>query len=107
MKRILAAEAFVESKILSDSEWESLCNQCGQCCYIWLDNNTRSSTETCLLLDKQTNKCIHYENRFNKKSELYFGTRRCVKLIQEDLKKYCDTKFLPDNCAYIQYYLKG
>ena len=92
--------------MLSNEEWESLCKQCGKCCYLWIDNLVRSATEACVLLNLGTKQCMFYEDRFAKKQEVYKGIRRCVPLREKDLKKYYETKFLPDDCGYIQYYLK-
>ena len=93
--------------MLSESEWESLCNQCGKCCYLWSDYlDARGTTESCSLLDKSNNKCTQYEDRFKKKREAYRGKRSCVKLKERDLEMYYETRFLPDDCAYIKYYME-
>lgn len=92
--------------MLSEHEWEALCKRCGKCCYIWLSENTRSSTEACSLLDKETKQCTEYKERFAKKLEAYKGARKCAKLNEEDLKMYYETGFLPADCAYIKYFLE-
>jgi hypothetical protein len=91
-------------KPLTPSQWEALCAQCGKCCYLWLDSDTRSPTEACSLLDKETGKCTQYKDRFGKKLEAYKGHRVCVKLDQRFLKDYAATGFLPKDCAYIKAY---
>jgi len=88
---------FWETKALADmtrQEWESLCDGCGRCCLIKLedadDGTIRHTDVACRLLDLRTCRCSDYRNR----------TRRvpdCIVLTPETLS---DTAWLPPSCAY-------
>ena len=88
---------FWETKSLvdmSNSEWESLCDKCGKCCVIKLedyDNKEIHYTNvSCKLLCENTASCSDYHNR---KSLV----KDCIILSPENLK---DLKWMPDTCAY-------
>lgn len=79
---------------LNPAEWEALCDGCGQCCLIKLeDEDTREIAYTkvaCKLLDCQTARCMDYENRLNFVPD-------CIQL---DLEKLQSIRWLPSSCAY-------
>ena len=55
---------------MSDAEWEALCDGCGQCCKVKLENvGTGEVIDTqvaCKLLDLHTCRCSDYPNRQSK-----------------------------------------
>lgn len=79
---------------LSQSEWESLCDGCGQCCLQKLqDENTDIVYLTairCRLLDPDTRRCRDYANRLQCIPD-------CVNLTPENVG---ELDWLPDSCAY-------
>lgn len=79
---------------LSASEWESLCDGCGRCCLIKLeDEDTGEIAVTrlaCKLLDLGTCRCSNYENR-NRYVE------DCIRLTPEVVRSLA---WLPETCAY-------
>lgn len=79
---------------MTEAEWESLCDGCGQCCLIKLeDEDTADIAVTrlaCHLLDIGSCRCSDYGNR-----KLHVPD--CVKLEPEAVK---GLKWLPDTCAY-------
>ena len=89
--------AFWKSKSLSEmnqAEWESLCDGCGHCCLVKLeDEETGKIYKTsiaCKLLDIETCRCSDYENRFKK-------VPTCLKLNPKNID---DIDWLPETCAY-------
>lgn len=88
---------FWETKTLNEmtqKEWESLCDGCGKCCLIKLeDEETKELSYTdvaCYLLDSQTCKCKKYEKR----KEL---VKDCIQLKPDDVEEF---RWLPNTCAY-------
>ncbi len=88
---------FWERKRLSQmtkSEWERLCDGCGRCCLVKLeDEDTGEVHLTCLackLLDIGTCRCKNYENRQEQVSD-------CLTI---DLKAVRRLTWLPPTCAY-------
>jgi len=79
---------------LSDKEWESLCDGCGRCCLIKLeDDETEELFYTniaCHLLDINQCRCTDYTNRVQKVSG-------CVVLRPYNKELYDQ---LPTTCAY-------
>ena len=79
---------------MDDREWESLCDGCGQCCRIKLeDASTGVVTATeiaCRLLDVDTCRCRDYPNR----------RRRVPGCLQLTVAKLAGIDWLPDTCAY-------
>jgi len=88
---------FWETKSLaemSDAEWESVCDGCGKCCLLKLeDEDTGEIAYTrlhCRLLDAGTCRCSDYENRKQHVPD-------CVKLTPQTVDQI---KWMPDSCAY-------
>ena len=79
---------------MSDSEWESLCDGCGRCCLVKLeDEDTGAYYATdlyCRLLNPQTCRCSNYSGRQEHVSD-------CVKLTPHEARTL---KWLPPSCAY-------
>jgi len=79
---------------MSRGEWESLCDGCGQCCLIKLeDEDTGAIAVTrlaCKLLDLGSCRCSDYENRQK-------HVKDCVKLTPEGVRSLA---WLPETCAY-------
>ncbi|MEY4922967.1 MAG: hypothetical protein RLY17_1684, partial [Pseudomonadota bacterium] len=67
---------------MSDSEWESLCDGCGQCCLNKLiDEDTDEiyfTNVVCDQLNIKTCQCRNYEYRFELEED-------CIKLTRENL----------------------
>ncbi|MGL1922053.1 MAG: YcgN family cysteine cluster protein [Hyphomicrobiales bacterium] len=88
---------FWEEKSLSqmnDPEWESLCDGCGKCCLIKLEDEDTGeiifTNMACKLLDLKTCQCSDYANRANFVPD-------CIKMKQDDIRNY---GWLPKSCAY-------
>ncbi len=83
---------------LNPTEWEALCDGCGLCCLIKLeDEETREVAYTrvaCKLLDCETAQCSNYSDRLKYVPD-------CVQLTVEKLK---DIYWLPPSCAYSRLY---
>lgn len=88
---------FWETKSLdemNDQEWESLCDGCGRCCLMKLEdedsNEVYLTNIACKLLDLETCRCTDYANRFEK-------VPMCMNLkIELDAM----VGYLPETCAY-------
>ena len=96
-KNIKDKKAFWQIKALkemSKKEWESLCDGCGKCCLIKLeDADTKELFYTdvaCHLLDHNTCQCKDYSNRKKLVED-------CLQLEADDFE---DFKWLPQSCAY-------
>lgn len=92
-----AAEPFWRKKSLdrmSDAEWESLCDGCGRCCLLKLEDEDTgriyATDVACKLLDCQTCQCSDYENRHKIVTD-------CVKISPSVVP---DISWLPPTCAY-------
>ena len=66
----MSAKPFWEAKSLdamTDAEWESLCDGCGQCCLHKLVNDETADVfytrVACQLLDDETGRCKRYATR--------------------------------------------
>jgi uncharacterized protein len=80
---------------MTDSEWESLCDGCGRCCLVKLEDADDSSrtyfTDVgCRLLDSATCRCRDYPNRTAK-------VKDCVRLTPRNINRIV---WLPPSCAY-------
>ena len=79
---------------MSQKEWESLCDGCGKCCLIKLeDAETKELFYTdvaCHLLDAGTCQCKDYKNRRTLVDD-------CLQLEVDDVE---DFKWLPKSCSY-------
>ena len=91
------ANKFWETKNLIDmneNEWESLCDKCGKCCVIKLEDfdtqEVHYTNVSCKLLCEKSASCKNYENR---KSII----PDCIILSPNNLK---DLKWMPETCAY-------
>lgn len=83
---------------LNHAEWEALCDGCGLCCLVKLEDiETEEVSYTkvaCELLDCQTAACRDYPNRKQHVPD-------CIQLTPELLKQI---KWLPATCAYRRVY---
>jgi len=79
---------------MNKQEWESLCDGCGQCCLVKLEDEDTDelylTNVACRLLDIDTCRCMDYQNRLQKVS-------MCVSLTAENLS---ELEWLPETCAY-------
>ncbi len=89
--------AFWEEKTLgemTEAEWEALCDGCGRCCLIKLEDEDTGEIITsdvrCRLLDGDTCTCTDYPNRKAKVPD-------CIKLDPENV---VSIKWIPKTCAY-------
>lgn len=79
---------------MTRDEWESLCDRCGRCCLIKLEDEDEGivfvTRLACKLLDIGSCSCSDYENR-------HATVPDCVVLRAERIKTY---HWLPESCAY-------
>lgn len=79
---------------LNQAEWEALCDGCGLCCLVKLeDDETQEVAYTkvaCKLLDCKTARCSDYPNRLVHVTD-------CIQLTPEKLQSI---HWLPPSCAY-------
>ena len=80
---------------MTKSEWESVCDRCGKCCLVKLedaDNSARTyfTDVGCRLLDGETCGCRNYRNRTTLVHD-------CVRLTPRNVKKIV---WLPPTCGY-------
>jgi len=79
---------------LSDSEWEALCDNCGRCCLIKLEDDETDevfyTNMICRLYDIEKGQCSNYRNRKEK-------VPGCV-----DIKSFGNEIYsqLPETCSY-------
>lgn len=88
---------FWETKTLaemSDDEWEALCDGCGRCCLVVLEEGESGRyVETdvaCRLYDPGKRQCTDYANRHARVAD-------CVRLTPESAGAL---KWMPKSCAY-------
>ena len=91
------SEQFWRQKALaemSQSEWESLCDGCARCCLIKLEDERTNLVHytgvVCRYLDKETCRCMRYEDR----------TKIVADCVQLNPASVLDYAWLPDTCAY-------
>ena len=89
--------AFWEEKTLdqmTETEWEALCDGCGRCCLLKLEDEDTgiliTSDVRCQLLDGDTCGCTDYPNRQAKVPD-------CIKLT---LQNVTEIPWIPKTCAY-------
>ena len=79
---------------MTDAEWESLCDGCGRCCLVKLEDfDTGEVAYTdlaCRLLDGETCRCTHYDDRQKMVPD-------CIKVTPHAAETYA---WLPRTCAY-------
>lgn len=91
-----AAEPFWRKPLeaLSRAEWEALCDGCGRCCLVKLEDEDTGDIHFtsigCRLLDAASCRCADYSHRKAKVPD-------CVKLTP---KRVHDISWLPPTCAY-------
>jgi uncharacterized cysteine cluster protein YcgN (CxxCxxCC family) len=88
---------FWEEKTLTEmtpAEWESLCDGCGRCCLVKLEDEDTGTIITsdvhCKLLDGESCKCSDYPNRQKKVPD-------CIKLTPQNVRTI---EWIPKTCAY-------
>ncbi|WP_334472168.1 YcgN family cysteine cluster protein [Arsenophonus sp. PmNCSU2021_1] len=91
------SESFWQRKTLeqmTDEEWESLCDGCGQCCmHKLLDADIDEiyfTNVACDQLDLKSCQCKNYAERFRYEPD-------CIKLTRDNLTTF---RWLPNTCAY-------
>lgn len=79
---------------LTKKEWESLCDGCGRCCLVKLEDEDTGKIHftdiACKLFDGESCQCRDYKNRQK-------FVRDCIKLTPAKLKTI---PWLPPTCAY-------
>jgi uncharacterized cysteine cluster protein YcgN (CxxCxxCC family) len=92
-----APEPFWKTKTLAqmnEEEWESLCDGCGKCCLIGIEDEDTGEIHltdvACKLLDGETGRCSDYANRKKIVTD-------CVKLTAKNVPQL---NWIPKTCAY-------
>jgi uncharacterized protein len=79
---------------MTEAEWESLCDGCGRCCLVKLEDEDSGKIHFtdvhCRLLDKDSCRCSDYANRQKKVAD-------CVRLTPKEARSL---SWLPPTCAY-------
>lgn len=79
---------------MNQEEWESLCDGCGLCCMVKLEDegsgDIYNTTVSCRQLDIEICRCQDYENRLN-------NVPMCTKLTLDNIAQQ---HWLPETCAY-------
>ena len=88
---------FWETKTLAEmniEEWESLCDHCGKCCLVKLEDEDSGeiavTSVVCELMDLEGRCCSRYTERHSL-------VPSCINLKQHDFAQF---KWLPATCAY-------
>jgi uncharacterized cysteine cluster protein YcgN (CxxCxxCC family) len=91
-------KAFWQTKSLAEmnqEEWESLCDGCGQCCVMQLENEETNqlffTDVACHLFDAETCRCTSYENRQEK-------VPTCMVMDKDNVAECAE--YAPPTCAY-------
>lgn len=89
--------AFWDEKTLAEmtpSEWEALCDGCGRCCLVKLEDEDSGQVFTsdvrCRLLDGESCACTDYGNRLAVVPD-------CIKLTPQNVS---EISWIPRTCAY-------
>jgi len=81
---------------MSPEEWDLLCDGCGRCCLIKLEDEDTAEIYTtrlaCALLDTKSCRCRDYPNR-------HAVMHDCLTISTETLP---ELKWLPSSCAYVR-----
>ncbi len=79
---------------LTNNEWESLCDGCGKCCVLKLEDietdDVYYTDVACKMLDCQTGRCRDYERRKQNVPD-------CILLTPETIEQLA---WMPKTCAY-------
>ncbi|HMO29762.1 YcgN family cysteine cluster protein [Enterovirga sp.] len=79
---------------MTTQEWESLCDGCGRCCLVKLEDEETGEIHYtdvgCTLLDPQDCRCRDYDNRQSRVPD-------CVRLTPQNVRTL---RWLPATCAY-------
>lgn len=79
---------------LTKEEWESLCDGCGRCCLLKLEDEDTAEVHltrlACRLLDRESCRCSDYANRHTRVHD-------CLAIDPESLKTL---EWLPQTCGY-------
>ena len=79
---------------MTAAQWEAVCDGCAKCCLVKLQDEDSGEIVftdiVCNLLDQQTCRCAHYQERTKLVPD-------CVKLTKDNLDKI---DFMPPSCAY-------
>ena len=93
----MTEKPFWQSVKLADmtaAQWEAVCDGCAKCCLVKLQDEDSGEIVftdiVCNLLDQQSCRCTHYEERTKLVPD-------CVKLTKDNLDKI---DFMPPSCAY-------
>ena len=93
----MAEKPFWQTVKLADmtaAQWEAVCDGCAKCCLVKLQDDGSGEIVftdiVCNLLDQQSCRCAHYEERTKLVPD-------CVKLTKDNLDKI---DFMPPSCAY-------
>ncbi|MEM9810065.1 MAG: YcgN family cysteine cluster protein [Pseudomonadota bacterium] len=94
----MGEQPFWERKSLAEmtrEEWEALCDGCGRCCIVTLEDDEtpevlQETSLSCRLFDPENRRCTCYYRR----TEL---VPECVELRPDNV---ADLGFMPDTCAY-------
>jgi uncharacterized protein len=93
----MSQDRFWERKSLiemTEAEWESLCDGCGRCCLVKLEDEDTGeiypTTVVCHMFDGATCRCRDYANRRRLVPD-------CVKLDPANVSRF---SWLPRSCAY-------
>ncbi len=83
---------------MSTRQWESLCDGCGYCCLIKLEDEDSgemvNTSVACRLFNTESCRCKDYDNRLESVS-------RCVKITADNLPRLLDRQnWLPLSCTY-------